>query len=660
MIEAIYYLGVAAVILVNITALTLIVFRILPYPAIARAAGIIAVCLALFTLEHFVGLGSLYPLSMPLTLLSVYVVWHEREWFLEENFRTSEIVFLCALLYGAVWRVSFPEIVEDNDRLTDFHFVANYLAGARLPPIDYWLPYQRLNYYYTFQHYSAALLSRIFGLGPGASFTFASIILPALILGLAWEFLSLLRLRLGAKLLAIMTLAIGGTGISPLLHFIKIDPQADFLSYPSGVDALIFNSRFVGYFDPSLATGAWHALLGEPQRSVRLPIETFGYQYAIGGYHAVLSGFLLLFLGLASMAAVPRSSNAVRARLEFVLGFTVPLTLCCNGWVLPLQAALVGGWKIWDWRSTGQSRLLPMAAGAATGVFLLLPFLAGLGAGTGYMRLQLVTSGTHAPLVQFIVVWWPLLVLVLAVALAGQARSFAGFLAVLFLALLLFAEFFNTTDGAFRDDFIRFNPALKWWGWIFTGGVFALSAALLAGESRTGRIVAAAVLVLVSVFAVDAGRYFAFRSHAYAGKLDGMGAYELNPGNGRMLRYLVGAPSGIVLEALHDEPPLDDGIYGSFAQKPNVVGLPYVLKTWVRHQTELPSLVAEVKAFYAGIHPQAARFLADHDVRYVVWSVRESKDNDRWQAINEAIEPEYRWMEFSSEPDVHLGLWIRR
>src|SRR5207344_1876544 len=119
-----------------------------------------------------------------------------------------------------------------------------------------------------------------------------------------------------------------------------------------------------------------------------------------------------------------------------------------------------------------------------------------LGAGAGYMQAALVTSDAHAPIVQFLIVWWPLLVLAFAVPLAGQARSFAGFLAVLFLALLIFAEFFNAPGGLYRDDFIRFNQALKWWGWIFTGGVFSISVALLAGMSRVGRIAAASVLVL--------------------------------------------------------------------------------------------------------------------------------------------------------------------
>lgn len=172
-------------------------------------------------------------------------------------------------------------------------------------------------------------------------------------------------------------LAIGGTGISPLLHLIAAPPSHEFFSYGSAVDALIKNSRLLGLFDSSSATGAWQSVFGETPRSVRLPIETFGYQYAIGGYHAVLAGFLLQFLAtLTDMTAIPRSSQAVRSRLEFVLGLTVPLTLCCNTWMLPLQASLVAAWTVWDRRGSDRWNVLHLAAGAAIGVLLLLPLRA--------------------------------------------------------------------------------------------------------------------------------------------------------------------------------------------------------------------------------------------------------------------------------------------
>jgi hypothetical protein len=173
-----------------------------------------------------------------------------------------------------------------------------------------------------------------------------------------------------------------------------------------------------------------------------------------------------------------------------------------------------------------------------------------------------------------------------------------------------------------------------------------------------GRIVAASVLVLVSVFAVDAGRYLVFRSHAFAGKIDGTSFYAQDRSNGRMLRTLTDAPPGIVLEKICDEFPRDTGIYGSFAQKP--VGLSYALEVWKKDLPELPGLVAKIESFFARTLLDAARFLTDHDVRYVVWSVRESKDIDAWKSIMQAIDADYRWMEFSTAPEAPIGLWIRR
>lgn len=658
MIGTIYIVGIVVAILVNVTALTLIVLRYIPFPAIARVTGILIVCLAMFSLEHFIGLGRLFPAIVPLTVLSLYVIWHER--FALEIFKTSELVFLCALLYGAVWRLAYPEIGEDNDRLTDFHLVSNYLAGAKLPPLDNWLPNQKLDYYYTFQHYAAALLGRIFGFAPGLSFNLAAIILSSLVLALAWEFLTLVRVRFALKCLAVAALAIGGTGVSPLFHLITSAPPDDFLSYGGGLYAFYHNSRFVGWFETAVASDAWRTLFGsETPRAVLLPIETFGYQYVIGGYHAVLSGFLLLFLALAIMAAIPQTSKTVRARLEFVLGLTVPLTLCANAWVFPLQAGLVGAWKIWDRYTFGNRDLLSLAAGAAVGVFLLLPFLAGLGAGTNQMQMQLVSWEAHTPITQFLIVWWPLLALGAAVPLVVKTRSLAAFLTALFLGFLAFSEFFNAFDGAYGGEWIRFNPALKWWGWIFTGGLFSISAFLLASDRRVARYLAAIVLVLVSAFLVDSGRFLVFRSHAFAG-IDGRGYYAQDLSNARMLRFLTDAPQGIVLEKLYEERPVDTGVYGSFAQKPNLVGIPWVLQVWKNDLTELPVLLAEIKSFFNGALPQAARFLTDHDVRYVVWSVRESKNLIGWQLIMQSIDADYRWMEFSSTPYTHIGLWIRR
>ena len=218
------------------------------------------------------------------------------------------------------------------------------------------------------------------------------------------------------------------------------------------------------------------------------------------------------------------------------------------------------------------------------------------------MELQLVQPSHHAPLVQFLIVFWPLIVLALVAALAGQVGSLTGFLVAVFLALLACSELINAFDGHYRDEMLRFNSALKWWGWIFTGGVFSVSACLLASNRFAVRLVATIVLVLVSAFVFNSGRLLASRS--FSAKIDGSGFYAKNRANGRMIEYLVNAPRGIVLEKLYEERPVDAGIYGSFAEKPSLVGTPWVLRVWKRNLTEL-----------AGTPLRYQRFLCRHPPR---------------------------------------------
>jgi hypothetical protein len=52
-----YALGIFAVLWINIAALTLLLQRWLPGPALARASGIVGICSLLFAVEHLVGLG---------------------------------------------------------------------------------------------------------------------------------------------------------------------------------------------------------------------------------------------------------------------------------------------------------------------------------------------------------------------------------------------------------------------------------------------------------------------------------------------------------------------------------------------------------------------------------------------------------------------------
>jgi hypothetical protein len=660
--KLIYFVGLGLVVYLNLVALTLAAGRFVPSPAIARAAALAGLCTTLFFVEHFVGLGRLEWALPPLTAVALWLVWRRRARLLRRDVIASELVFLAAVAYGLAWKLARPEIVESYDQLSDLHLVANYLPGARLPPVDFWLPWQRLDYYYALQHYAAALFGRLTGLGPGTCFNIGIVLLAALVITLAWDFAASVGLRFAGRLLAVFCLVVGGTGVAPLFHLITA-PMPPGLSRATAAELVVrHNFKFVGWFEDAVASPLWRRLVGEgaTPRGPHLPLETFGQQFPLGGFHAPLSGFFLLFLALAIIAFLWRGESRARPVLEAILGFTVPLTLCCNAWTFPLQAALVVVWKLWDTPLPRLRDLRFLAIGAGLGLFLILPFLGGFAVNGRAITLTRVRAGEHTPALQFLIVHWPLLGAALLAPFAGRLRPLALFFATLFVPLLAATELFNAFDPGYYGDMIRFNPAMKWWGWIFSGGVFALSTCLLASERRVARLGAVVVLLLLSLYAVDVARFWVEWPRAYAGRLDGRGFYAADPANGRMLQYLVDAPPGIVLEKVYDERPIDAGIYAGFAVKPVLVGVPWILRVLKTDLTELPGLLADIASFYAGRHPDAARFLAGHDVRYVVWSQREGPDLQTWAAIDQAIAGRYRWVEFSPTADRHVGLWIRR
>ncbi len=657
-----YFLALSGIIYLNFAALTLVAGRYLPSRAIARAASVIAICAVMFFIEHFVGLGPLHWTLPLLTAASAFALWRYRADFCRRSTLVGEAVFVIAVGYGLIWKLAFPQVVELYDRLSDLHLVANYMAGARLPPVDMWLPSQRLDYYYAFQQYGAALLGRIAGLDAGVSFNVAAALLSGLVITLAWDFLDCFPLKPLSKVLAIVCFTVGGTGISPLFHLIAAPAGPGFFSAEAAHEAVLHNSRFIGWFENGVASDLWRKLsAGDPTaKGLQLPIETFGQQFPIGGFHAPLSGFLFLLLALAIIARLSGEPAGEKPRLEFLLGLSVPLTICSNAWVFPLQAILVGTWKLWDIGGAPLRDLRYSIAGVAAGLVLILPFLTGFAVHGHAIHLTRVPPEEHAPRLQFLIVHWPLILVALLAPFAGRYRDLALRFAAIFVPLLIATELLNAFDGAYGGDLIRFNPALKWWGWIFTGGFLALSTCLLASERRLVRGVAIATLLFVSALSIDVIDFLILQPKPYLGQLGGEGFYAADTANARMLDYLKNADDGLILENVYDERPRDTGIYGSFSGKPDLVGVPWILQVWNSHLTELPDLVSEVSRLYRAQHPSPLQFLDRFHVRYVVWSVRESKDLAAWVAIDRSIAADYVWMEFSDTGERHVGLWIRR
>jgi uncharacterized membrane protein len=176
--------------------------------AIARVTGVLAVCLAFFCLEHFVGLGP-HLLLLPLTTsFSLWLIW--RNWpAVRENWG-SEALFGIGFFYCLLWRYTLPDIDWSEDKMPNYALIESYMRGTRLPPPDLWLPPFRANWYYSFQHYGASLLGRLIGVGPGVSYHLAFCTLVGFMTLLMGSCVGRLCSWKPGRWVAILSLLVGG------------------------------------------------------------------------------------------------------------------------------------------------------------------------------------------------------------------------------------------------------------------------------------------------------------------------------------------------------------------------------------------------------------------------------------------------------------------
>ena len=213
------FLGLAiAGLWINLLGAGLAARRFVGDYAIARVAGVLAVCLVFFCLEHFAGFGPRLPLLPLTTSLSLWLIWRARA-SIRENWG-SEALFAAGFLYCLLWRYMFPDIDASEDKMPNFGLIESYMRGTRLPPPDLWLSPFRANCYYSFQHYGASLLGRLLGVGPGVSYHLAFCTLVGFLTLLGGSCIARLCAWAPGRWVGVLSLLVGGSGVSVVAHLV--------------------------------------------------------------------------------------------------------------------------------------------------------------------------------------------------------------------------------------------------------------------------------------------------------------------------------------------------------------------------------------------------------------------------------------------------------
>jgi uncharacterized membrane protein len=639
---------------INLLGAGLAARRLVGDYALARVVSVMGICLVCFCLEHSFGLGPRLPFLPLTTAVSVWLIWRNRA-AVRENMG-SEALFGSGFLYCLAWRYTFPDVDYSEDKMPNFALIESYMRGGRLPPPDLWLARFTANGYYSFQHYGAALLGRLLGVGPGVSYHLAFCTLVGfLVLLIGTCFARLCAWRPG-RWIGLLALIIGGNGIAILAHKLILGPSSvDLVRFLGG--SIVRDVRT----PLGMQVASWMAIPGIEPRD--LPMEPLSYFLTKGDYHPPLSGFVLLALAAALIAAQETgASGRTRSVNHALLAATVPLALISNAWILPLQCLLVGGWFAYRAVQGERSSIVPGLVGAAVAVGLEYPYLVEFTqqAIGGNIGIRLTAPGDHTPWLGWLLIFWPVVGIMVLGFFNRDRRHLSLYLLAVWAVALVGTEFVYNHD-IYGASFIRFNSALKWWQWVYAGIILTVGACNLGSSSRLCRYGTFLLLLPSLGFAYDLGRQFKETPKDSLGNLSGSGWITKDVVIGYVITELGSRPDGVTLESGLIMANSESPAVTLFANKQSLLGWPWMEEVFRGSIFEIPERYDQINRFYAGTAPDPLKWLLHNDVRYILWLPRDNADNNsRFQPITDKIASRYYWHGvYGDNKEFAVGYWER-
>ncbi len=631
---------------VNLAAGALLAKRI-PVFGLAKATVVALVLLTAFFIEHFVGLGSLRLAYPTLFVLAVVVLIWQRQHVL--RWAWQDHAFLIGFAWALIWRYFKPDIDTGTEHITDMFFIANYAKGQTLPPPNLWLPPFVFDCYYAFQHYAAALLARIFSVGPGFAYNLAFALVFGYAAGVVWEtthYHTRSRPYAYAVLVAVL---VGATGVIPFIELLR---TPEFNDWP-----IIASMRFIG--SAELRTTVAPFFAGEGREVMSYPIESFGYTLMIGDYHPPVSALLVLMVYASAMLLWLRESN--KGIYVFIMGLCVPLSLLTNAWIFPLIVLTSAGWLLYCWRSKQAIAWGALIGSGALGFFLAYPFLSYFAVNSLGTPIKYVPSAMRSPLLLIVLQHWPVMLMVGLLAWQKKYRHFAWYVMGAYVALMLVSELLYVKDGMGGEN-LRINTGMKWMAWIYLFGFLLAAWLAYEIENKVVRgLLYAAMLIPTAAQLYYIGPHFKafYMAGQHRGDWEGTAWLTREAGMKDMLQYLKDAPDGVVLERLEADNFTPGGAMSSFALKPVFVGWPMHLLTWGIDWGMLVKRRDEMKAFYQGEMADPVAWLEKNNIRYVLWSNRET-DVQALERLKPQLQQRYYWKQFNDRPDAPVGMWVHK
>ena len=564
---------------------------------------------------------------------------HESREAAWRDLRLPAGIFLGSFAFTFLIRCLEPSVLASSDGLSDLNLIANFCHGDTLPPTDGWMPPFKLEYYYTFQHYAASVVVRLLGVDIGTGDNLAHGLLMAFVCVAAAAAAERISGRAWVAILMPVLIVGAATGSSAYLLLTEPDPSPWVMT------------NVIGGLDHPDHNPIWHLLATAPYRE-RLELQVPGFWTWRDEYHPNAGGHFLALCAVWMMAELLRKE---RQNWAWIGAALVPfLAIVTSTWALPITGLLCGAGLVIAWRSGRRPENELFVGGAiAAALVALWPTLMPLFNAPNSPPVMWNHPEWRTPLDEFLIQWWPVILLWLALVPGWFKLPPAVRVAHVVVPLMLLGiEFVNVEDG-------RYNTIEKMWGYTFGVGFVAFFPAVATRRGIGNRLVTGLV-VFSSVIALGGWLRGTFKSvdSKDAWHLEANGILRLDPQRARLLQTLAplhGATilTGKVIWDYNDSPAL-----ATFSGNRN-----YIAWTWSEfhfgHGGESDFRANQVNDLYAGKMADPLPFLDGHDIAaMVIWPDDEIPD-DLLAKLKQELASRYTYVDARGDGSRNAGVFLR-
>lgn len=605
----------------------------------------IGFCLVLNFIEYGIPLTWL-PWLLPFTTLGSLLLLL-RPGYSWDGMRFPIGIFLGSFAFTFFIRCLEPDVLASSDGLADLNLIANFCRGETLPPTDGWMPPYKLEYYHTFHHYAASILTRLLRVDIGTGYNLSHALVSAFTCYVAAACAWRITGKMWIPIAMVFIIESSATGSSAYLWLTEHDHD------PSPWTMADLSGGIQPAMENNDHNPIWALLATAPYRE-SLRLQPPGYWTWRDEYHPNASGHLLTLFAVWIVLELMRRG---RFNWPWILAFMIPvISITASIWAFPITGLLCGGGLILALvcqRRPENISLVILAA--AAGLVLVWPSIISVFSAPNSPPVIWTPKEFRTPFFEFVIQWWPVWLPWFSLLFIWRKLPLeVCWILVVVPLILIGIETVNIEEG-------RYNTIEKMWGYTYGIGLVVFFSAVAMRRAYIYCVVTA-LLLFSSVVAFSGWMYTTFHwvdMKNVAWHLKGNGVLARDPQRARLLQ---------VVSQLHDATLFTGKVDWAYYESPALAVFTgnntYIAWTYSEehygHLGENDFRKDEVNNFYDGKVADPLDFLIARNIAAVVIWPEDKISDDFIAKMKEQLAPYYDYIDCRLGGDNNAGVFLSR